>query len=46
MHQDGINQIRYDYSYDSIGRLIRTYMSNSVTFARVGSTKKGYKLTE
>ncbi|MBO5065079.1 MAG: RHS repeat-associated core domain-containing protein, partial [Clostridia bacterium] len=42
MHQDGINQIRYDYSYDSIGRLIRTDMSNSVTSARVGSTEYGY----
>ena len=42
MHQDGINQIRYDYSYDSIGRLIRTDISDSTNGTSVGSTEYGY----
>ena len=42
-HKDGYAKLKYDYSYDSIGRLIRTDMSNSVTGTVVGSTEYGYK---
>ena len=40
-HTDGKNQLKYAYSYDSIGRLIRTDISSS-SGAYVGSTEFGY----
>ena len=42
LYQDGPNQLRYEYAYDSIGRLIRQDMSNSVNSAYVGSVEFGY----
>ena len=42
VHKDGVTALKYDYSYDSIGRLIRTDISNSSTSAYVGSTEYGY----
>ena len=41
LHSDGINSLKYAYSYDSIGRLIRTDISSS-SGAYVGSTEYGY----
>ncbi len=40
-HTDGKNQLKYAYSYDSIGRLIRTDISSS-SGSYVGSTEYGY----
>ncbi len=42
VHKDGVTALKYDYSYDSIGRLIRTDISNSTSNAYVGSTEYGY----
>ena len=41
LHSDGINSLKYAYSYDSIGRLIRTDISSS-SGSYVGSTEYGY----
>ena len=43
-HKDGHTKLMYNYSYDSIGRLIRTDISDSQTFAYVGATEYGYDL--
>lgn len=43
-HTDGYTDLRYVYSYDSIGRLIRTDISNNLTNAYVGSSVYGYDI--
>ena len=42
LHSDGYNDLKYAYSYDSIGRLIRTDISEREGGAYVGSTEYGY----
>ncbi len=41
-HRDGFTGLRYNYSYDAIGRLIRTDITKHSTGAAVGSTEYGY----
>lgn len=41
-HKDGYTGLKYDYSYDAIGRLIRTDISKSSNGAAVGSTEYAY----
>ncbi len=43
-HIDDETDYRYDYSYDSIGRLIRTDISDKTSSAYVGSTEYGYDI--
>ncbi|MBR0535262.1 MAG: DNRLRE domain-containing protein, partial [Clostridia bacterium] len=44
VHKDGYAGLRYDYSYDAIGRLIRTDISKSTSGDYVGATEYGYDL--
>ena len=44
VHKDGPVALRYDYSYDSIGRLIRTDISKSTDLSYVASTEYGYDI--
>ena len=42
VYQDGKNQLRYEYMYDSIGRLIRQNISKTTDSTQVGYTEFGY----
>lgn len=41
-HKDGYAGLKYDYSYDAIGRLIRTDISKTSNGSAVASTEYGY----
>ena len=43
-HTDNKNGYKYNYSYDSIGRLIRTDISNGTGSSYIGSTEYGYDI--